>query len=91
MKTIPNAKFNETTSTVSLLKIAVNYCPPGTGLDFANMRKRLRVADAIEKVEDGGEIKLEDEDYKTAVECVRGVQWSGPAKHLIQFAEQFGL
>lgn len=91
MKEIPNMKFSEGTSTVSLLKIAINACAPGTGLDFANMRKRLRVSDAIEKVEDGGVIKLEDEDYKTAVECIRGVQWVQPSKHIIQFAEQFGL
>ena len=90
MKEIPNLKFKDRDSTVSLLKIALNY-PSERGLDFITIRARNRVMDAIENVTDGGIIKLEDADQTTAVEAIKAVRWTTVNKDLIQFAEQFGL
>lgn len=90
MKEIPNVKFTEADSAVSLLKLALQF-PPQGGMDFAEIRARNRIADIIEKVEAGGVIKLEDADHAKAVEFVKLVRWTSSPKHLIAFAELFGL
>ena len=90
MKEIPNVQLTAAETTVSMLKIALNNTPKD-GLDFATMRSRLKVADALDGVESGGVIKLEDADYSAAVEAIKQVRWVVPAKHVIKFAEQFGL
>lgn len=90
MREIPNVKFTDTETAVSLLTICLNSVPPG-GLDFATIRTRNRVADAIEKIGDGDTIKLEDSDYTAAQEAIKTTRWATRNKHLIQFAELFGL
>ena len=90
MKEIPNVQFTEADSTVSLLKFALQSVPPG-GFDFNEARARNRILDAAESVKQGDIIKLEDADYTKAVEVVKAARWGGAPKHLIQFAEQFGL
>lgn len=90
MKETANIQFTETDSTVSLLKVALNN-PPAQGFDFAVMRARGRIEDALEGLKSGDVIKLEDSDYATAVEAVKNVKWAARSKHLIQFGEQWGL
>jgi hypothetical protein len=90
MKEIPNKQFTETDSTASLLRTCLNN-PGKTGLDLPAIRARNRVADAIEKVAAGDIIKLEDADHGTAQQAIRDVRWASCDKHLVQFAEQFGL
>jgi len=90
MKETPNVQFTEAESTVFLLKIALQQMPQG-GFTFEESRARNRIADVLEKVESGGIIKLEDSDHAKAVEVVKAARWGGNPKHLIQFAEQFGL
>lgn len=77
-------------STASILALTLN-APPQGGFDFAAMRARKRVADAIEKVAPGDEISLEDADFQTAKSCVENYRWGGNHPDLIKFAEQFGL
>ncbi len=94
MKTIINKTFaslnnGPVTTTSSLLKESLNF-PPQGGFDFDTMRKRNRVAVAIEKAKDG-EIELEDADFETAVVAIKAVKWSVNAPHLLEFGEQFGL
>lgn len=92
-KEIPVMQFTESESTLSLLKVALNS-PPLNGFDFAIIRARGRVMDAVEKLEKNKEdliLKLEDADYTVAVEAIKQVRWNKLSKHLIQFAEQFGL
>lgn len=90
MKEIPNKQYKEKDTTVTLLKLALNF-PTDRGLSLADIRARNRVFDAIEKVEVGGVIKLEDADHTTAVEAIKAVHWTTVNKDIIQFAEQFGL
>lgn len=90
MKEIPNKKFTETDSVVSLLKAALDTTPE-RGFEYAVMRARSRVDDAIKCVESGGVIKLEDADHATAVEAVKVCRWGKRDKFLIEFAELFGV
>lgn len=71
--------------------VALNN-PGEKGLDFSLIRARNRVADAVAKADEpGAVIKLEDADYKVAQDAVASVRWAKPDRHLIAFAEQFGL
>lgn len=90
MKEVPNKQFTEKDSTVSLLTTCLNN-PGDNGLDLAAIRARSRVMDALEEIESGGMIKLEDADYTVAQQSVKSVRWAAPHKHFISFAEQFGL
>lgn len=90
MKTIPNVKFNETESVVSLLTTCLNAIPEG-GLNFTEIRARNRVMDAIEAVPNCTEIKLEDADYAVAQGAIKTTRWAIRNKHLIQFADLFQL
>lgn len=104
MKEIPNVQFTapvvvasippkevpaETTAT--FLKIALDIPPPGAAFSPALMRARNRVEDAMEGVEVGGVIKLEDADYTTAQEAVKNVQWGRRDRNILKFVELFGL
>lgn len=90
MKEIPNRQFTETVSTASLLTVCLND-PGKEGFDLALLRARERVAKAIEGLKSGDVIKLEDADYLTAQNSIKGVRWATRDKHLLAFAEQFAL
>lgn len=96
MKEIPNTTFTIRVSeskqhtTASMLMLCLNN-PPQGGFDLATMRARNRVADVVEKTPDGGEIKLEDSDYATAQDSIRGMRWGAAHKDILKFSELFGL
>lgn len=90
MKQIPNQQFTATDSTVTLLRNCIENGGK-QGVALSDLRARNRVADALDKVESGGILELEDADYATAQACVRDVRWIKFEKHLITFAEQFAL
>lgn len=96
MKNIPNVTFNTgdeknpTTTTAKMLASCLES-PPEKYFDFATIRAHNRVADVLDKVQDGGEIVLEDADYATALSAIKNTRWIKPGKHIIQFADQFGL
>lgn len=90
MKETPNVQFTEADSTASLLLTALNI-PGKTGFDIPAIRARNRVIDVVSKVEKGGVITLEDADHATAQQAIREVRWASCEKHLITFAEQWGL
>ena len=96
MKTTPNPAFSikgpdgkEMTAAGILLFCLSN--PPQGGFDFATMRARNKVADAVEKLAPGAEITLEDAEHATAVEAVRAMKWTALNKDLLKFGELFGL
>lgn len=90
MKTIPVTNYTDAISTRTVLKGCLDYTPQN-GLDFAQIRGRLRVGKAIEDSEATTEINLEDADYAIAQSCVKETRWVKPEPYLIQFAELFGL
>jgi len=90
MKEVPNKRFNENDTAVSLLTICLNN-PGERGLDLVTIRARNRVFDAMEGVKEGDVIKLEDADMTVAQDAVRAARWAKPLKIYIQFAELFGL
>ncbi len=90
MKEIPNKQFTETVTTVSLLTVCLND-PGKDGFDLPLLRSRDRVAKALDGLKAGDVIKLEDADYATAQNAIKAVRWATRDKHLITFAEQFGL
>lgn len=90
MKEIPNKIFSPSTDTVKLLRTAIDFVPQA-GFTITDIRSRLRVAEAISKVDIGGTIQLEDADHVTAVEAIKLVRWTTINKDIVQFYEQFGL
>lgn len=96
MKNIPNLTFeipapDKTNSTTASLLRACLAVPSDQGLSFNDMRSRLKIADLLEKLSEGGEIALEDADFATAVKVISAMKWTIPHKELVRFAEQFGL
>ena len=95
MKEIPNLRFGikftdlPVATTATLLKLCLSH-PPQGGFTYASMRDHLRVEKALEGVEEGGIIKLEDTDYSIASKCVETATWPVFDKNLVAFAEQFG-
>ncbi len=99
MKNIPNPTFSipftvgpngRNATAKDLLLAAVDQAPNG-GFDLATQRARNRVADAVEKVAEGGEIVLEDADYTTAQEAVKA--WRSGIRHkdIEQFYALWGV
>lgn len=86
-------------TTAELLRLVLGQPPspsqlnPSGGFDFATIRARNRVADVLDKLMPGAtEIKFEDADYQTAVQCVREYRgWRTTHKDVEKFATQFGL
>ncbi len=103
MKEIPNVLFTAAVAatastkevpaetTVSFLRLSLDILPPGGAFTPALMRARNRVEDATNGVEVGGTIKLEDTDYATAQEAVKGVSWGRRDRNILKFVELFGL
>lgn len=92
MKSVPNKVFAtepKLVTTATLLKDALEAMPPN-GFDLNTIRARLRLVEAIEKME-GETLKIEDADFSSAVQAVQQVKWVRLEKYLLQFAEQFGL
>lgn len=96
MKNIPNIpltielKPGEVATAATLLNLCLAN-PPPAGFDYAMMRARNRVSDAIDGLRVGDEIKLEDADYATAVEAVKTMRWAAKHKDILKFAELFGV
>ncbi len=89
--TLPPAKPDGQPPTYAdLLRNALDF-PPQGGFTLEEMRKRGRIDKALEGVEPGGIIKLEDADYMAAQEVIRAVRWNGRSPELLAFAEAFGV
>jgi len=84
---IPGIKSPVTVAT--LLKLCLAN-PPQGGFDYKEMRARNKIEDAIETVEPGGTIELEDADHAVAVQCVTAMRWGIKHRDLAKFAELFG-
>lgn len=90
MKTIKNAK-TEISSNVGVLdrnelfKLILNE-PTQQGINVNNMRERFRILDAIDKA-DGGDIKLEDNDFNTLKRMFDAYGFVKPHKHILELAD----
>ena len=98
MKTVINKAFApstpdaKATTVAELLEICLSV-PPTGGFDFAIMRDRNRVADAVAPVKNSinADIILEDADFETAVAAIKNTRWARNDKHLLEFASLFGI
>lgn len=55
------------------------------GLDVEELRKRIRIIDALEKA--GEKLELEDQDAETLKTLVRAQKWAVVDRSIIQFIE----
>lgn len=102
MKTVPLTTYKEGVTTLVLLKTCVDATPQ-SGLDLPQLRARLKVSDAIEKLEKVNaeakkgerpevvELVLEDAVYATAQECIKTTRWLKPETYVDTFAAAFGV
>lgn len=76
-------------STVDYIKAVINNRPEG-GFGVEDIRKRFRVIDSVEKLEDGAEeLQLEDQDFEVLKQCVGQFKWGVMASSILEFADQF--
>jgi len=87
MKTIEIKKLNDKETTLDLIKLSLNY-PTKEGFYLKEMKLRLRVDKAIEKIKDN-KLELEDSDFETLKKCINSMRWASRNKELIEFLEMF--
>lgn len=70
-----------------LLRIVMNTVPQG-GITISDMRKDIRITDALDKADNEQEnIILEDSDYNRLSDKLRGFSWGFMNKELITFED----
>jgi hypothetical protein len=74
-------------STKDLIAMALDQ-PPKEGFTFSELKKRLRVQDAVDK-SDGLHVDFEDNDYETLKTCSNNAGWTVRTKFLYDYLEQF--
>lgn len=67
-----------------LIKIAINNVPK-EGFGIEDIRKRLRVLDALEKK--GDKIEFEDSDYELVKSCVNEQKWVVIDAGIVKFVD----
>lgn len=76
-------------STVDYIKAVLNNRPQD-GFPVDEMRRRFKVLDLVEKIEDGSEeLSLEESDYEILKKCVNDFKWGIMANSILEFADQF--
>lgn len=75
--------------TIDLIKTAVNNTPPG-GFAFTDMLNRLRIGDAVDKLEkmDASEpavLHLEDADFENLKKYVHDTKWAIVSRTIVEF------
>jgi hypothetical protein len=76
-------------STVDYIKAVINNRPQD-GFSVEEIRKRFRVIDTVEKLEEGAEeLQLEDQDFEVLKQCVNQFKWGVMANSILEFADQF--
>lgn len=74
-------------SYIELIEMCINSAP-GTGMDFKELGKRLRVKDALKR-SDGLLIEFEDADFETLKICVQGMKWLILSQEIYDFCNTF--
>lgn len=78
-------KDGGTASYQDLINIAIENRPQA-GFSIQEMRSRLRIQDAVEKVE-SDVLHLEDQDAEKLQECVKAMTWGLLHKDIVQFCD----
>ena len=92
MKTIQNKetaiKMNETSNVkYSDLLVIVMDKPTKEGIPLSDMRRDLKILDALDKAKDGSDIELEDSDAAHVKEQVKKSVWALRHKDILTFAD----
>ena len=85
MKYIKLHSFNDT-KAADVYTMAVKFSQQG-GVSIDEMRKRVRVLDAIENNKDPVALLLEDADHATLAEALKVVPWSVSTKELLMIID----
>lgn len=67
------------------LIIACLNTPPEKGFDIQEMKRRMRILDAVEKGKE--EITFEDADIETLKSCVSSMKWAVFHREVVAFCE----
>ena len=92
MKTIENRKMAAAvpgapeTTYADMCKTAINNVPR-EGFTVDEMRKRLRIMDAIEAAKDQDLITVEDADIAVLKHCVAEIRWIRLDKAIVEFVD----
>ncbi|NRG18501.1 hypothetical protein HPQ64_12455 [Rhizobiales bacterium] len=69
-----------------LIGAIVNRVDPQKGIDYGQMKRRFRIADALEAAE-GGVLALEDEDHRLLADLAQMHPWGIVDRNLAQLVE----
>lgn len=69
-----------------LIGAIVNRVDPQKGIDYAQMKRRFRITDALEAAEDGV-LALEDEDHRLLADLAQAHPWGVVDRNLAQLVE----
>ena len=87
MKTVENKKL-EVPGNIEKYSDLIMLCvtnPPQGGYDVAEMRKRLKVMDTIER--GGDNLEFEDADFDCVKQCIKSMRWAFIHKEIIDFVD----
>ena len=94
MKTIPLKTVTDTTPgqpetefDYARVMITILTGANPQGLTIEDMRKRMRIADALEAGQKTGECELEDADYIYLIQIIRGHRWPRAFEAAIQMED----
>lgn len=73
--------------TLPLVRDAVNYVKPGSGVKPEEMRARFRVLDALDAAPEAAMLALEDADAATLQRCVLAVDWARVDRDILRFCD----
>lgn len=60
---------------------------PKEGMGVVEMKKRIRITDAMESVDDDNKIGLEDADWIVLKQCVNSMSWAMVSKDIVEFVD----
>ena len=84
---LPDGREQKLAGTYAeLAREVANHIPQG-GLNVTEMRKRLRLVEAVEGVAVDATIQFEDEDAKTLQKCAAAMPWAVVAKPIVEFCD----
>ena len=79
---------DEGTSVKNVIKAVMETPPPGGGITPAEMRKRIRVLDALDEADEADELTLEDADWSYLNKATQAFQFAKADGNLLKSIDE---
>jgi hypothetical protein len=85
MRELPSAEYGDVTSREVILQVVRRPLDPQKGADVEEMRKGIRILDALDRA--NGELELEDADWEHLKAKTLAMPWGMVDRRILQFIE----